>query len=170
MNGACQGGSSTTRCWSVRRPRRVGTSNRSVGAVPVAPWSAVGSSTTRFLDDAVLATNATARFPGHGPGRGRRVAATNSTAQASAGAGRRTRRGAGAELDAVLASEGGRGASTSGHDRPFPCSPTPGHELDDAVLVVELDGAVPRPRMEIDARLPRIAYNATNPVRRPKAY
>jgi hypothetical protein len=35
---------------------------------------AVGS-----LDDAVLATNATARFPGHGPGRGRRVAATNST-------------------------------------------------------------------------------------------
>jgi hypothetical protein len=27
---------------------------------------AVGSSTARFLDDAVLATNATARFPGHG--------------------------------------------------------------------------------------------------------
>ena len=79
------------------------------------------------------------------------------------------------ELDAVragavLASVKGRGASTSGHDRPFPCPSTPGHELDGAVLVVELDGAVPRPRMEIDATASGMRYNATNPVRRPKAY
>jgi hypothetical protein len=102
--------------------------------------------------------------PRHGPGRGRRVAATNSArcwSSNSTGRGRRV---------AVLASERGRGASTSGHESPLPLlPPTPGHELDGAVLVVELDGAVPRPRMEIDARLPRIAYNATNPVRRSKS-
>jgi hypothetical protein len=131
--------------WMARNAARPGRVTRRRGPV-LATNSTVGSTPT--------ARASRVESTGRGRGAGHELeggelqvggAATNSTPCWSSSTG--------ARRVAVLASERGRGASTSGHESPLPLlPPTPGHELDGAVLVVELDGAVPRPRMEIDAR------------------